>query len=113
MSSKVWDEITYPFPNFNCATIFGTVGCHYNAVNIFQNIYKRHPIAGPSGRGMGCLLWIQHLNDNLLQFLQSFVQYFIILDCVITTPDCTLTHIDGIPEVYNHHGARQSLNQEL
>ena len=21
MSNKVWDEITYPFPNFNCSTV--------------------------------------------------------------------------------------------
>ena len=44
-----------------------TVGCHYNrvqytvlcryyAVNFLQNIHRRHPIARPWGRGMGCLL---------------------------------------------------------
>ena len=35
--------------------------CHYryNAVNFLQNIHERHPIARPSGRGMGCLLWVQ------------------------------------------------------
>ena len=34
------------------------VRCRYNAVNFFT---KRHPIARPLGRGIGCLLWIQHL----------------------------------------------------
>ena len=38
-----------------------TVRCHYNTVNF----YKRHPIARPLGRGMGCLLWIQHLVNIL------------------------------------------------
>ena len=46
-----------------------TVRCRYNAVNFLTNIHKRHPIARPLGRGMGCLLWIQHLLDILLQFL--------------------------------------------
>ena len=30
-----------------------TVQCHYNAVNFLTNIHQRHPIARPSGRGMG------------------------------------------------------------
>ena len=33
-----------------------------------QDINKRHPIARPSGRGMGCLLWVQPLIDILLHF---------------------------------------------
>ena len=48
-----------------------TVWCHYNVVNFLKNINKRCPIAHPLGRGMGCLLWIQHLIDILPQFLQS------------------------------------------
>ena len=46
-----------------------TVWCCYNAVNFLTNIHKRHPIAHLLGRGMGCLLWIQHLIDILPQFL--------------------------------------------
>ena len=46
-----------------------TVRCRYNAVNFLTNIHKRHPIARPLGRGMGCLLWIQRLIHILLQFL--------------------------------------------
>ena len=46
-----------------------TVQCRYKAVNFLTNIHKRYPIARPLGRGMGCLLWIQHLIDILPQFL--------------------------------------------
>ena len=64
----------------NCAlatgsnsNLWNTVRCRYNAVNFRTNIHKRHPIAHPSGWGMGCLLWIQHLIDMLPQFLWSFM----------------------------------------
>ena len=66
-----------------------TVRCRYNAVNFLKNINKRHPIARPLGRGMGCLLWIQHLIDILPQFLQLLMQYFTILHRIITALDCT------------------------
>ena len=56
----------------------------------FTNINKRRPIARPLGRGMGCHLCIQHLIDILPQFLQLFVQYLTILDCVIAVLDCIL-----------------------
>ena len=46
-----------------------TVRCRYNAVNFLTKNHKRHPIARPLGRGMVCLLWIQHLIDILHQFL--------------------------------------------
>ena len=65
-----------------------TVQCHHKAVNFLQNIYKRHPIARPSGRGMWCLLWVQPLIDILPHFLQWCVQYHVILDHVITALDC-------------------------
>ena len=41
------------------------VRCCYNAVSLLQNPHKRHSIARPWGRGMGCLLWFQ----NLIHFL--------------------------------------------
>ena len=44
-------------------------------VNFLTNIHKRHLIARPLGRGISCLLWIQHLIDILPQFLHSFMQY--------------------------------------
>ena len=65
-----------------------TMGCHYNAVNFHPNSYKRHLIARPLGRGMGCLLWIQHLINILPEFMQSFMQYLTILDRVLTTLNC-------------------------
>ena len=46
-----------------------TVRCRYNAVNFLTNTHKRHPIARPLGRGMGCILWIQHLINILPRFL--------------------------------------------
>ena len=42
------------------------VWCRYNAVNFLTNFHKRHPIARPLGRGMWCLLRIQHLIDFCL-----------------------------------------------
>ena len=65
-----------------------TVRCCYNAVNFQKNIHKRHTIARPLGRGMGCLLWIQHLIDIMREFMQSFIQYLAILDRIITALDC-------------------------
>ena len=67
--------------------------CRYNAVNFLTNIHKRHPIARPLGRGMGRLLWIQHLIDVLTQLLKLFMWYLTILDRVITALDCTYIYI--------------------
>ena len=55
--------------SYSCTHNTCTVRCCYNAVNFLTNIHKRHPIAHPLGRGMGWLLWIQHLIDILPQFL--------------------------------------------
>ena len=67
-----------------------TVRCHYSAVNFQKNIHKWHPIARPLGRATGCLLWIQHLIDNLPQFLQSLMQNLTIVDRVIMALECTV-----------------------
>ena len=67
---------------------YNTVQCRYNAVNFPSNIHKRHPIARPLGRGMGCLWWKQHLIDNVPQFLELFMCYLTILGRVITALDC-------------------------
>ena len=63
------------------------VWCRYNAVNFLTNFHKRHPIARPLGRGMWCLLRIQHLIDFLPQFLHRFRQYLTRFDRVITALD--------------------------
>ena len=39
--------------------------CRYSTVNFLQNIHKRHPTARPSGRGMGCIFWVQPLIDTV------------------------------------------------
>ena len=59
----------------------------FDTVSFLRNIHKRHPITHPLGRGLGCILWIQHLIDILPQFLPLFMQYLTILDHVITTLD--------------------------
>ena len=83
----------YQLYNDDCH-ISHTVRCRYNAVNFITNIHKRHPMARPLGRGMGCLLWIQHLIDIMSQFLQLLMQNLTILDRVITALDCTLYTCD-------------------
>ena len=40
-------------------SLFYTVETLYNTVNFCWNTHKRHSIARPKGRGMGCLLWVQ------------------------------------------------------
>ena len=69
-----------------------TVWCRYNVVNFITNIHKRHPMARPLRRGMGCLLWIQHLIDIMSQFLQFLMQNLSILDRVLTALDCIMPY---------------------
>ena len=69
--------------------------CHYNMVNFLKNINERQPIAHPLRRGMGCLLWIQHLIHILPEFLQSFMQYLVTFDCIITALNCTTFLLQG------------------
>ena len=61
------------FPRDVCLTVWRNHNifllCRHNAVSFLTNIHERRPIARPLERGMGCLLWIQHLIDILLQFL--------------------------------------------
>ena len=66
-----------------------TVRCRYNAVNFRTNIQIRRPIALSWGWGMGCVFWVQHQIDNLLEFLQWYLQYHVILGRFITARDCT------------------------
>ena len=76
-----------------------TVPCRYNgyAANFLTNIHKRHSTAHLLGQGFGCLLWIQHLIDILPQFLQSFMQYLIILDRITLALSCIVS--SNFPEV--------------
>ena len=54
----------------NAHTKWDTVQYHYDAINFLLNPHKRHLIARPWG--MGCLLWVQTLNNVLPQFLLFF-----------------------------------------
>ena len=38
---------------------FNTVETRYNTINFCWSTHKRHSIARPKGRGMGCVLWVQ------------------------------------------------------
>ena len=65
-----------------------TVRCHYNTVNFLQTFHKRHPRACPLRWDIGSLLCVQIQIYILPQSLQWCVQYNVILDCVITAPNC-------------------------
>ena len=41
------------------SSFHNTVETLYNTVNFCWSTHKRHSIARPKGRGMGCLLWVQ------------------------------------------------------
>ena len=58
-----------------------------NAANFLQNPHRRHPIARPLGRGMGCLLCVQTLICILPQSLQWCIQNCVIFDHVMTARD--------------------------
>ena len=62
--------------------------CHYNAVIFLPNPPQRHPIARPLGQGMRCLLWIQTVLYILPLSVQWCLQYYVILDHVITALHC-------------------------
>ena len=70
---------------------YAKIQCRCNAVNFLQNIHEWHPIARPSGRAMGCLLWVQPLINILPQFLQWCVSYHVMLGRVTTALDCIWT----------------------
>ena len=49
-------QVNVDMANLSCwqtSQIHHTMWCRYNEVNFQTNIYKKHPIAHPSGRGMG------------------------------------------------------------
>ena len=68
-----------------------TVRCRYNGVNFLQNPHKRHPIARPLGRNMGCLLWINTLIYIPPQLLKWYMQY-VTLDRIIMGLHCIHCH---------------------
>ena len=47
-----------------CGIPTHTVRCRYNAVTFLTNIHKRHPIARPSGQGMGWVSYVDPVSDR-------------------------------------------------
>ena len=56
--------------NITCCIFNQKYDIHMSYIwNFLTNTHKRHPIAHPLWRGIGCLLWIQNLIHILPQFL--------------------------------------------
>ena len=56
------------------------------------NTHKRHPIACPWGRAMGCLLWVQSQVNVVLLSLWCYMCYHDIPYCAVKAPDCISFH---------------------
>ena len=58
-----WYRLTTPQPVSNIVSLtyfqIQPIETLYNTVNFCWSTHKRHSIARPKGRGMGCLLWVQ------------------------------------------------------
>ena len=55
-SPFLWGDLVNTNP---AAVVSCTVETLYNTINFCWSTHKRHSIARPKGRGMGCLLWVQ------------------------------------------------------
>ena len=58
-----------------------------------KNLHKRHTIANPLKWDMRCLLWVQTLMYISPQSMQRCIWCHVILDCVITALQCTVTSV--------------------
>ena len=76
--------------------------CCYDVVSFLQNPHKRHLIARPLGWGIGCILCIQKLICILPHSLQFYMQFYVILDCIIMAPDYILFGHALIWEIENY-----------
>ena len=54
-----------------------TVETLYNTINFCWSTHKRHSIARPKGRGMGCLLWVQRATYCVDLSILSSINYFL------------------------------------
>ena len=54
-----------------------TVETLYNTINFCWSTHKRHSIARPKGRGMGCLLWVQRATYFVDLSLLSSMKYLL------------------------------------
>ena len=78
-----------------------TVRYDYKATIFLQNPYDKYPIAYPWWWDMGCILWVLTLIYVRLQSLLCCIQNHIVLDRVMTVPDCnhgnSFSNIQYIP----------------
>ena len=54
-----------------------TVETLYNTINFCWSTHKRHSIARPQGRGMGCLLWVQRATYCVDSSKLSSIKYLL------------------------------------
>ena len=54
-----------------------TVETLYNTINFCWSTHKRHSIARPKGRGMGCLLWVQRATYSVDLSILSSIKYLL------------------------------------
>ena len=54
-----------------------TVETLYNTINFCWSTHKRHSIAHPKGRGMGCLLWVQRATYFVDLAILSSIKYLL------------------------------------
>ena len=54
-----------------------TVETLYNTINFCWNTHKRHSIARPKGRGLGCLLWVQRATYCVDLSILSSIKYLL------------------------------------
>ena len=68
-----------------------TVETLYNTVNFCWNTHKRHSIARPKGRGMGCLLWVQRATYCVDLSKLSSIKYLLSCQSQSGVPQITLS----------------------
>ena len=70
-----WSSISFALSHWHI--IGDTVETLYNTINFCWNNHKRHSIARPKGRGMGCLLWVQRATYCVALSILSSIKYLL------------------------------------
>ena len=66
-----------PLSELMMALLTDTVETLYNTINFCWSTHKRHSIARPKGRGMGCLLWVQRATYCVDLSIWSSIKYLL------------------------------------
>ena len=77
INSQISAQDTLGVANDDMYHILVTVETLYNTVNFCWNTHKRHSIARPKGRGMGCLLWVQRATYCVDLSILSSIKYLL------------------------------------